>query len=118
MNPCVWPLGSGAMGNELPSSGATPPSSPVSPSSLPPTISHDFVALSLTYTGSPNVELGGINATWTVPPAPSANDNQTLFFFPGLQGGVAPISIIQPVLGWRFSDFPSAQGHRQLEFAV
>ena len=45
-----------------------------------------------------------ITATWTVPPTPSTNDGQTLFFFPSLahQNRTPPNEepIIQPVLGW------------------
>jgi len=41
---------------------------------------------------------GEIKATWTVPPAPTTNDGQTLFFFPGLEDYSDIISIVQPVL--------------------
>jgi hypothetical protein len=43
---------------------------------------------------------GKISATWTVPPQPSVNDNQTVFFFPGLEDINAVQSILQPVLQW------------------
>ena len=41
---------------------------------------------------------GKISATWPVPPAPTANDGQTLFFFPGFEDISDVISIVQPVL--------------------
>jgi len=43
---------------------------------------------------------GEISATWTVPPQPSVNDGQTVFFFPGLEDIKAVQSILQPVLQW------------------
>jgi len=48
-------------------------------------------------------------STWTVPPLPSAQDGQTLFFFPGLEGNGT--DILQPVLGsgnggpWNFTSW-------------
>jgi len=43
---------------------------------------------------------GKIKATWTVPPTPSSDDGQTLFFFPGFMDINNTQLIIQPVLGW------------------
>ncbi len=43
---------------------------------------------------------GEIVATWTVPPAPTSNDGQIVYFFPGMQDIDNVVSIIQPVLGW------------------
>jgi hypothetical protein len=43
---------------------------------------------------------GEISATWTVPPQPSANDGQTVFFFPGFEDTNDWIAIVQPVLQW------------------
>ncbi|MFZ0800391.1 MAG: hypothetical protein WAM98_21605 [Terriglobales bacterium] len=43
---------------------------------------------------------GEITATWTVPPQPTTNDGQTLFFFPGLEDYSDVLSIVQPVLQW------------------
>lgn len=43
---------------------------------------------------------GEITATWTVPPQPTTNDGQTLFFFPGLEDYSDELSIVQPVLQW------------------
>ncbi len=51
-----------------------------------------------------NTTYGKIVATYIVPPTPTANDGQTLFFFPGFahQHNDPPNEepIIQPVLGW------------------
>jgi len=43
---------------------------------------------------------GEITANWTVPPTPTSNDGQTLFFFPGFEDINNVQLIIQPVLGW------------------
>lgn len=43
---------------------------------------------------------GRLKATWTVPPTPTSNDGQTLFFFPGFEDINNVQLIIQPVLGW------------------
>lgn len=52
-------------------------------------------------TGSPTEAYGAMFATWTVPPQPSANDGQVLFFFPGFEDINDPqTSILQPVLQW------------------
>jgi hypothetical protein len=45
----------------------------------------------------------GVIGSLTVPPAPSSNNGQTVFFFPGLiddQVGGETATILQPVLGW------------------
>jgi hypothetical protein len=53
---------------------------------------------------------GELAASWIVPSAPTSNDNQTLFFFPGMQeSGTNTLSIIQPVLGWN-ADYTDAWG--------
>jgi hypothetical protein len=39
-----------------------------------------------------------ISATWPVPPAPSTNEGQSLFFFPGFEDYIDNLSIVQPVL--------------------
>ncbi len=41
---------------------------------------------------------GEIAATWVVPPIPSTNDGQLLYFFPGLEDIDDVLSIVQPVL--------------------
>jgi hypothetical protein len=51
-------------------------------------------------TGSQTQSYGALLATWTVPPQPSANDGQVLYFFPGLEDIYVTESILQPVLGW------------------
>jgi len=43
---------------------------------------------------------GEITATWTVPPQPTIDNGQTLFFFPGLEDSNDVLSIVQPVLQW------------------
>ena len=43
---------------------------------------------------------GEITATWTVPPQPTTNEYQTLFFFPGFEDYNDELSIVQPVLQW------------------
>jgi hypothetical protein len=51
-------------------------------------------------TGSPYQAYGAIVATWTVPPEPSADDGQWIFFFPGFEDINNTQSILQPVLQW------------------
>ena len=41
-----------------------------------------------------------ISATWPVPPMPTSNDGQVLYFFPGFEDSNDVISIVQPVLQW------------------
>jgi len=48
-------------------------------------------------------------AYWTVPSAPSANDGQTIYLFPGMEDYKDVVTIIQPVLGWN-SDYANAWG--------
>ncbi len=47
-----------------------------------------------------STSFGKLTANWTVPPAPTSNDNQTLFFFPGMIDNGTGGNIIQPVLTW------------------
>ena len=51
-------------------------------------------------TGSATESYGALVAMWTVPPHPSANDGQVLFFFPGLEDIYNAESILQPVMEW------------------
>lgn len=51
-------------------------------------------------TGSATKSYGALIALWTVPPQPTNNDGQTLYFFPGFEDINAVQSILQPVLGW------------------
>ncbi|MGA8742027.1 MAG: hypothetical protein WB561_12660 [Terracidiphilus sp.] len=52
-------------------------------------------------TGSPTEAYGAMFATWKVPPQPSANDGQVLYFFPGFEDiNDSQTSILQPVLQW------------------
>ncbi|WP_133166871.1 hypothetical protein [Solimicrobium silvestre] len=41
-----------------------------------------------------------LTAYMTVPPNPSSESGQTLYFFPGLEDAQNVVSILQPVLGW------------------
>ncbi|MFC5863541.1 hypothetical protein ACFPT7_14640 [Acidicapsa dinghuensis] len=71
-----------------------------------PTISHAWVEYAGTTTSS---SFGELVAEWTVPPAPSANNGQTVYLFPGLEDYADVKTILQPVLGWN-SDYVSAWG--------
>jgi DNA-binding transcriptional regulator of glucitol operon len=51
-------------------------------------------------TGSATKSYGALIAVWTVPPQPSANDGQVLYFFPGFEDINNVQSILQPVLAW------------------
>jgi hypothetical protein len=71
-----------------------------------PNISHAWIEYgSVTTTSS----YAYLYAEWSVPPTPSSNDGQTLFFFPGMEDIDDVVTIIQPVLGWN-SDYASAWG--------
>jgi hypothetical protein len=69
----------------------------------PPTINGWVESANTTTTTS----YGGLTATWTVPPGPTSNNGQTLYFFPGMEDIDHVVSIIQPVLGWN-ADFAGA----------
>jgi hypothetical protein len=73
----------------------------------PPSISHAWIEYSSVTTSTSSY--GELTAHWDVPPAPIANDGQTVYLFPGLEDYKDAVSIIQPVLGWN-SDFASAWG--------
>jgi hypothetical protein len=51
-------------------------------------------------TNSPTRSYGALVARWTVPPQPSSDDGQVLYFFPGFEDIDGVQSILQPVLGW------------------
>jgi len=72
----------------------------------PPSIGHAWVEYSGTTTTS---SFGYMYAYWNVPPAPSTNDGQTVYLFPGMEDYSDVVTIIQPVLGWN-SDYASAWG--------
>jgi hypothetical protein len=72
----------------------------------PPAISHSWIESADATTST---SYGGLTATWTVPPAPTSNDGQTVYFFPGLEDINDVVSILQPVLGWN-ADFGGAWG--------
>jgi hypothetical protein len=71
-----------------------------------PTIGHAWVEYASTTTSS---SFGYLYAYWNVPPAPSTNDGQTVYLFPGMEDYKNVVTIIQPVLGWN-SDYASAWG--------
>jgi hypothetical protein len=71
-----------------------------------PTIGHAWVEYAGTTT---KTSYGYMYAYWSVPPAPSTNDGQTVYLFPGLEDYKDVVTIIQPVLGWN-SDYASAWG--------
>jgi hypothetical protein len=71
----------------------------------PPTINGWVESANTTTTTS----YGALTATWVVPPGPTSNNGQTLYFFPGLEDIDDVVSIIQPVLGWN-ADFGGAWG--------
>jgi hypothetical protein len=72
-----------------------------------PTISHAWVEYASTTSATSS--FGYLRATWQVPPAPSTNDGQTVYLFPGMEDYKDVVTIIQPVLGWN-SDYASAWG--------
>jgi hypothetical protein len=71
-----------------------------------PNISHSWIVSASITTSS---AYGSVYAEWLVPPAPSKNDGQTLFFFNGLMDIHDQATIIQPVLGWN-ADYASGWG--------
>jgi hypothetical protein len=71
-----------------------------------PTIGHAWVESSYTTTSS---SYGELYAYWTVPSAPSTDNGQTVFLFPGMEDYNDVVTIIQPVLGWN-ADYASAWG--------
>jgi hypothetical protein len=67
-----------------------------SPAPKLPEISWDWVEDATDFYSS---NLGEQTSTWYVPPAPTSQDGQTDYFFPGIG------NIMQPVMGWG-ADFP------------
>lgn len=78
-----------------------------------PDISHAWIeygAVTPTSVGGRDyASFGELFAEWSVPPTPTSNDGQTLYFFPGVEDLQDVVTIIQPVLGWN-ADFASAWG--------
>jgi hypothetical protein len=70
----------------------------------PPTIGHSWIEAGNVTTST---SYGELTVNWTVPPAPAANNGQTVYLFPGLEDINHIVSIIQPVLGWN-ADFSAA----------
>ena len=71
-----------------------------------PSIGHAWVEYASTTT---RTSYAYMYAYWTVPPAPSVNNGQTVYLFPGMEDYNDVVTIIQPVLGWN-SDYASAWG--------
>ena len=76
------------------------------PQDNPPSIGHSWIVDESVQTSS---SYGELVADWTVPPTPTSNDGQTLYFFPGMEDYSDVVSIIQPVLGWN-ADYSDAWG--------
>ncbi len=74
--------------------------------SEPPYIGHSWIEYASIHDSNDYAE---IYAEWSVPPAPTSNDGQILYFFNGLEQYSGDVTIIQPVLGWN-SDYASAWG--------
>jgi len=71
-----------------------------------PSIGHAWVEYGSTTT---TTSFSYLYANWNVPPAPSTNNGQTIYLFPGMEDYADVVTIIQPVLGWN-SDYASAWG--------
>ena len=65
---------------------------------VPPTITHSWIESGNSI--NTTSQFGELTANWVVPPAPTTDDGQTVFFFPGMEDYALDESIIQPVLGW------------------
>lgn len=63
----------------------------------PLTITHSYIEAGQATT---TTSYGELTATWVVPPVPTSNDGQTVYFFPGFDQLDPVVSILQPVLGW------------------
>jgi len=64
----------------------------------PPSIVHSWIESGNSI--NTTSQFGELTANWIVPPAPTTNDDQTVFLFPGMEDYALDESIIQPVLGW------------------
>lgn len=62
----------------------------------PPTIDGWLESVSATTTGS----FSKLTSTWVVPPEPTTDNGQLLYFFPGFEDINNVISILQPVMQW------------------
>ena len=67
-----------------------------------PSVVHNWIG---DYATTSNTSFGELVASWTVPQAPTSNDGQQIFFFPGMCVYGCNLSdkqetILQPVLGW------------------
>jgi len=71
-----------------------------------PSIGHAWVEYAST---TISTSYAYLYAYWNVPPAPTTNDGQTIYLFPGMEDYSDVVTIIQPVLGWN-SDYANAWG--------
>ena len=98
---CAFPHfeadGTKVVGNAQPTGDGT---------SEPPYIGHSWIDYASIHT---TANYGQIYSEWDVPPAPTSNDGQTLYFFNGLEQYTSDVTIVQPVLGWN-SDYSNAWG--------
>jgi hypothetical protein len=74
--------------------------------SQPPSITHSWIEYASIHD---TANYGDIYAEWDVPPEPTSDDGQTVFFFNGLEQYGGTVTIVQPVLGWN-SDYSSRWG--------
>ena len=74
--------------------------------SAPPYIGHSWIEYASIHESA---NYGQIYSEWDVPPGPTDNDGQILYFFNGLEQYTSDVTIIQPVLGWN-ADYGSAWG--------
>jgi len=74
--------------------------------SEPPYIGHSWIEYASIHESA---NYGQVYAEWDVPPGPTNDDGQILYFFNGLEQYTSDVTIVQPVLGWN-SDYGSAWG--------
>jgi hypothetical protein len=69
---------------------------PLGPPTHEPQVNGWVASLNSTSQGA----ITSLGADWIVPPTPSSAQNQTLFFFPGVEPAATGDVILQPVLAW------------------
>jgi len=75
----------------------------VSVGPMPPSITHSWIESGNAV--NTTSQFGELTANWIVPPAPTTDDGQTVFLFPGMEDYALDETIIQPVLGWNAGFF-------------
>jgi hypothetical protein len=75
-------------------------------SAQPPSIKHSWIEYASIHD---TANYGQIYAEWDVPPEPTSDDGQTVYFFNGLEQYSGDVTIVQPVLGWN-GDYSSRWG--------